>query len=339
MSNRRFRSLFINTSLSLIVLILALIVGITAVEFHDGIDFTESRGWHDPNTQFDSELGWSPIASRHLQVSWGDITTNSLGFRSKEIDPNKKQIAILGDSVAWGFKVGDHEHVGFHLEQLVERFGINVQNLGVSGYGLDQSYLNLKRHLNDFNHLVTIVLIIYTNNDFYDTRSNGKSAKRKPLFVIEEGKLKLTNVPIHKFCLRNLITKSYALRRLISNSKIDRLLSPVIGDQSLKESEAMEVVRLLLHEMERLAQSRGANFLIVLSPNKNDFGKKSNELNRFEQLISQEHLVSINFFDVIKKEIDSNREIKLNDIFIDSAHLSSAGNQLLAETIFKTIQP
>jgi len=39
---------------------------------------------------------------------------------------------------------------------------------------------------------------------------------------------------------------------------------------------------------------------------------------------------------VIQQEINSNGNLKLEDIFIDSAHLSKAGNQLLAETIFKT---
>lgn len=337
MSNWRLRNLFINISLSLGVLMIALAVGFLAIELHDGIDLSKNRGWHDPNTQFDSELGWSPIPSRHLNNSWGDITTNSMGFRSDEIDPNKDQIAILGDSVALGYQVGDHGHVGYYLDQLAKQDGMQVHNLGVSGYGIDQSYLNLKRHLKDFGHLKTVILIIFTENDLNDTRSNGASAKRKPLFILEEGKLKLTGTPIRKFCLRNLITKSFVLRRITSNPKLGPLLNPLIGDRILEESKAIEVVKLLLHEMEHLAQSQGANFLIVLSPHVTNFNEKSKAHHQFEQLISEEHFASINFFDAIKEEINSHPDLKLEDIFIDSAHLTKTGNQLLAKNIFKTI--
>jgi len=76
---------------------------------------------------------------------------------------------------------------------------------------------------------------------------------------------------------------------------MEQLLSSLIGDRILEENEAMEVIKLLLHEMERLAQSRGANFLIVLSPHIINFNKKSDALNRFERLVDQEHFASINF--------------------------------------------
>lgn len=43
-------------------------------------------------------LGWIPIPNKNMDI-FGDITTNSLGYRSKEIDKGKEIIAILRDSV------------------------------------------------------------------------------------------------------------------------------------------------------------------------------------------------------------------------------------------------
>jgi len=99
---------------------------------------TTNKYWHDPNTQFDAKLGWSPIPKRGFKHhKWGKITTNSLGFRSEELDQNKKQIIVLGDSVAWGYGVSDEETMPYLLEQKLQSLDYQVSNLAVSGYGIN----------------------------------------------------------------------------------------------------------------------------------------------------------------------------------------------------------
>src|SRR3990167_8578925 len=39
------------------------------------------------------------------------VTTNSLGFRSPEIDPNKPLLAFLGDSITFGYGLNDDETI------------------------------------------------------------------------------------------------------------------------------------------------------------------------------------------------------------------------------------
>ena len=78
----------------------------------------ENDHWHDPNTRFDQELGWSPIPNGEVQNHpWGKISSNSHGFRSEEIDRNQSHIIVLGDSVAWGYGVGDEETMPHYLNQ------------------------------------------------------------------------------------------------------------------------------------------------------------------------------------------------------------------------------
>ena len=49
--------------------------------------------------------------------------------------------------------------------------GYQVQNLGVSGYGLGQYYLYLQKHLRDLSRLELLVRTIFTGNDLTDTAS------------------------------------------------------------------------------------------------------------------------------------------------------------------------
>lgn len=79
----------------------------------------QNNNWHDVNTRFDSELGWAPIPCRILRFQNKIVLSNSLGFRSPEIEPSKKNIVLIGDSVAWGYGVDDNETASFYLQMVL----------------------------------------------------------------------------------------------------------------------------------------------------------------------------------------------------------------------------
>ncbi len=65
------------------------------------------------------------------------VTTNSLGFRSPEIVQGKPLIAVLGDSITFGYGVADSETFPARLQiKLDDRY--QVLNAGVPGYNLLQ---------------------------------------------------------------------------------------------------------------------------------------------------------------------------------------------------------
>jgi lysophospholipase L1-like esterase len=64
------------------------------------------------------------------------VTTNSLGFRSKEIDKEKSTIVVLGDSITFGYGLEDDETIPAHLDNLLEEY--NVLNTAAPGYNLFQ---------------------------------------------------------------------------------------------------------------------------------------------------------------------------------------------------------
>ena len=144
MNKSKFKDLTINILISLTSMVFCIILLVLVFEVRHYIKNKQyiNQTWHDPNTQFDPELGWSPIPNRSINFpGWGTISSNSLGFRSPEINQSKKQIIILGDSVAWGFGVNDTETFPYYLDESVSSLGYQVSNLAVSGYGIDQYYL------------------------------------------------------------------------------------------------------------------------------------------------------------------------------------------------------
>ncbi|MBI1858223.1 MAG: SGNH/GDSL hydrolase family protein [Candidatus Melainabacteria bacterium] len=333
-----YKDLVINISLSLVTVFFCTLVLIVIVEARHFIRMKQylKYVWHDPNTQFDSELGWSPVKStRIIYPGWGNLTTNSQGFRSNEIDENKKQIIVLGDSVAWGIGVGDKETFPYYLEKMVSNLGYQVSNLAVSGYDIGQYYLFLKRHINKFNNLKQVILVICTDNDPEGTGMNYDYGKRKPLFRVKNDDLILTNSSIKKYCLRNLFSKSFFLSRLESyEGVIGTILSKLSGDKYLSEHELRTVSLLLFQRIYDLVSSHGAKLLIVLSPSKDDFVKKSYSLEWLEIVcnnVTKKDFQCLDYIGTLKKEKQEPSGIYLPS---DQVHYSKKGNILLAQTVY-----
>lgn len=67
------------------------------------------------------------------------VSTNSMGLRSKERQGEKPLIAVLGDSMTFGFGVEDAESNPAVLQQYFPDF--DVLNAGVNGYNIEQEVL------------------------------------------------------------------------------------------------------------------------------------------------------------------------------------------------------
>ncbi len=328
-----------NLLLMAVSTLFALILGIGII---DGFYLLRHRhghdtSWHDPNTGFDPELGWAPLPGRRLRYPGGTITSNTLGFRSPEPDPSKKQSLILGDSVAWGFGVSDEYTLTHLLNERLAPSGRQVSCLAVSGYGTDQEDLFLHREMVHFPHPEYVILILYAGNDFQDTGSNAAYGKRKPLFrAPASGGLTLTGVPIWKYCLRNALSLS-----LVAGS-LSRLIPPVgsalgflAGDRTLNEAETTRVIARLLEEMNREVTARGGRFAVVIAPTRDDFKTPSENLLRFEKLLQGAPFPVLNYYRyILSKNVQAERVI-----YLDDAHYTPAGNSLLAQTLQETFWP
>lgn len=331
-----FRLKFADASLFTGTLFLSLILAVVIFEVFSSV-FQPSpvNQWTHASTQFDPELGWSSIPNGNASFERVKITSNSLGFRSDELDKQKKHIVILGDSVARGHNVSDDETVSHYLDEKVSPFGYQVLNLAVSGYGNDQEYLAFKRYAGRIPNLAYVFLVVCASNDLADTGSNVAYGKRKPLFRMEHGELKLSHGRIHKYGLRNLFSKSRLLTLLSQKNEAIRVfLARLAGDVVLDDAELDRVLISLWRAMHDLAEQKGAGFTLVLHPSRTDFISPSGKLIRFQSLMGKAGLDSIDYYGVLKR-----KAADLTRVYLDDAHNSAYGNRLLAEELFEHIRP
>jgi hypothetical protein len=214
--------------------------------------------------KFDSALGWSPIPHKKSPTNlYYKFKLNSLGFRSQEIDSSKKHILLLGDSVAWGMKTNDNENFSYYLNQKFPTY--QIINMAVPGYGIDQTYLFLKRHIDKVNPKL-IIFVIHTGNDLYDTGSNRTISKNKPLFISQKNEIKLFKNKISRFSCINLIYGSHILRKPFLDSFKNELCKTKI----LSLDEVSNVTTTLFQKINTLGNKHKAKTLFVISPTRKD---------------------------------------------------------------------
>jgi hypothetical protein len=219
-------------------------------------------------TEFDSRLGWTPIKNANYFYDGIKISTNSLGFRSSEVDFSKEHVLVLGDSVAFGYGVSDEKtFTHFLMNRFQNKYkNIQVLNLGVSGYGVDQYYLYLKRHIGILKPKIIIILIC-SRNDLVDTSSESPYGKKKPFFFLDRGVLKQTAKNISYFNCENFFSKSWLLRRSFFAS----YRKPLCQSESHTIKKTIKVVEVLIKRIKSLAEGYGAKVLFAAVPQRDVF--------------------------------------------------------------------
>ena len=123
------------------------------------------------------------VRIRHFQDTF-DIrfSTNSSGYRSKEVDNSFPQIGCIGDSVTMGFGVSNEDTFCSKLDGYTDKEG-NVYrsvNLGVDAYGPSAIEKKLSRELPKLN--IKLLFYFPSNGDDIDeynfySKMNNKNAK------------------------------------------------------------------------------------------------------------------------------------------------------------------
>ena len=136
------------------------------------------RLWQVPAWVFDAHVGarfsadWKGTFSYKADRPPISVDANRWGFRSPDVDrtkaPGTRRIALLGDSLFAALQVEAEHHVRRRLE--VGLTGTSeVLNFAVPGTG-PVAHLNVYRHFARHFDPDTVVLGIYTANDFTDDR-------------------------------------------------------------------------------------------------------------------------------------------------------------------------
>ncbi|MEZ4216890.1 MAG: hypothetical protein R3E88_10475 [Myxococcota bacterium] len=305
-------------------------------------DFAAARAnatsWHDPNTRFDPELGWAPIPSRRVELDWGTIETDEHGYRSPPLRPGSARIAVLGDSVAWGFGVDGDAAFPARLSRALAPFGVDVANLAVSGYGLDQTWLWFARQREALPALRHVVLALCARNDVADTQSNARYGRRKPLFrrartgeASDDG-IVLDDGPIRRHSLRHWYADSRFLRGALARvPALDAFVRARLGDVLLDRAETDAVIGALLARIDRETRARGGELHVVLLPARDDLDGEGDDyrLLRARTLSARLPLVEV----LARLRAATLGGARSQAVFLDAMHLRARGHAIVARAL------
>ncbi|MEY4668446.1 MAG: hypothetical protein RL518_1145 [Pseudomonadota bacterium] len=307
-----------------------IVLAIFAVEAYHFFYRAPVLEWHDPNTVFDPNLAWRPVAHRRVEHSWGTISANAEGYRAPPLDLGRKQVVLLGDSVAWGYGVGDADTLSYILEPGLKPHGVQLSNLAVSGYGFDQYLLRLQENLPLLSkQLAGIVLIICAQNDYQNTIRNSIFGKRKMLFRQRGADIQLTDWPVSRYSLRNLLSDSFIITKASDASESFRnAIHSIAGDIELTEPEAKIVVLSVLRKIIEVARDLRVPMTIILSPDRLDFPEPRSRYVNFQNVLDEAGISYIDYRRVIQE-----KGFNVSGIYHDRLHYTPEGNRYLADVV------
>jgi lysophospholipase L1-like esterase len=190
-----------------------------------------------------------------------------------------RQVLLLGDSFAFGSNVAPHQSIAAKLEQrLGPDFG--VINLGVHGYGPDQSLLLLRRELGVLRPELVIVTV-FPANDLSDLARNRifSPSGDEGLIHLRERNILHETLP----ALWSYVPVALALSRVHQAAWLRALLNAFFRDRYdtdlllAPDSETSKEKRLLmqgvLRAFRRDAGAAGASLLAVVLPSYQQFAE------------------------------------------------------------------
>jgi hypothetical protein len=210
--------------------------------------------------------GWALRSSISRAVAFGNktLSSNSRGLRGSseheyEKRPGTLRILTFGDSFTFGDDVSDDETWTYYLEKLLP--GSEVINFGVHGYGHDQMLLYLQEE--GIKYHPDIVILGFASTDMERNMCSFRDYA-KPRFVLEGGRLVLTNTPVPRIedTLAREVWRSKFLDvlRMLHGRYRERFEEPEL------KTEMKQVTIALLDEIANTIRTAGAVPIFVYLP-------------------------------------------------------------------------
>jgi hypothetical protein len=324
-----------------------------------------------PNTHimYDSYLGWAPRPNSSSSDSLYHY--NSLGIRAEatsfeySISPpdDTLRIVLIGDSLTHGDEVPFENTWGYYLENELKESNIKAQviNLGVGGYGMDQTFL----HWEQLGHKFSPNLVIF-GLQLENVKRNVNLIRpiyhpgtglpfSKPRFILNDDELELINSPTispeqvpdvianiarwdlveheHFFKVEDYQTRIWLRSKLVSLAL--EVVLPNEFSYNLSE-EPVILTQKIIQELERSVASNGGCLLLVHLPRRSDL----TDLLYGNALVYSDLLTQIeqNYYlvDPQHELLEVARASSLDTLFVE-VHYSEKGNEVIADAISKSI--
>ncbi len=338
------------TSLAVRCLLLLVVVEGTAsmvgfaLGLAEGVQPPERERLH---MRFDSELGWSSVPDTRLDDFYGPgrhLTINGQGIRAKRTyaeapPPGRTRALCVGDAFTLGVGVDDDATWCAQLEQIEPH--LETVNLGQGGYGLDQSYLRVRRDGGGFDF--DVLVFAFVRDDFARMEKDKYHQYAKPVLRIgSSGALEVGNVPVPNngermpWLVRNL--SLFERLRIVEVARpAIRALSPPA--ERLTAGELAALSGKVFEELAHLAEQRGAALVLLNLPTLADY-ETPGELWR-SRIAREARDRDIPIVDLVEELRVMSRDdairlyepIEATDLHGSEAPLSEAGHAWVAESL------
>lgn len=307
------------------------------------IEYHPMLGWfHQKNKE-------SFLQKNSLTVK---ITTNSQGLRGKREYAILKpagvfRILAIGDSFTFGFGVLDQETYPAVMETKIP--GIEVLNLGVAGYGVDQltllySEIGMKFQP-DF-----VFLSLYPEDFWRSLRAFNDGGYGKPYYVLDSNqKLHLRHVPVPKdrrfhtpqfpaVLERNFLERlldSISFFRLLQRAK--RRLLKQLGSEDPDSSMEWILGRAILKQtLDQIKSEKIPAALVLIPPQRWIAGTDEPLRRSLERFSRREGIDLIDLTPVFQKAA---AEKGVDAFYIrDDLHWTAEGHRLVASLLIEYLQ-
>ncbi len=240
---------------------------------------------------FDSVLGWTPktnFTGVHEKDGFSiPVHQNQFGLRAsdnllRENPTGKRRIIVMGDSYVWGYGVGDAD---VFTELDMSRYGVELINFGVSGYGTDQEYLLYEKMGKDFS-AEEVILVITPYNDFMNNVEPSQYGYDKPYFKLKDEQLVLhtehlkpdlwsrlrneLSDSLRAFNYMGSLLRSFKQSFESSDKSASAPKQAVLDKESVTESDelAMALTLRIVEKLKSLVESQGRKFTVAFIPYK-----------------------------------------------------------------------
>jgi len=226
---------------------------------------------HIPNTK-------GTYSSQEFLVN---VNINNQGFRhDSDVSTSRregiKRIALVGDSFVEGVQVDLNKTAGIRLEENLnfdsktEKY--EVLNFGVSGYGMDQKFLYLKKNVLAFQP--DLVVLFFASNDLDDVRKNNivkindKNELEFDKFPQENKYVTRIKDLLRHFYIANVLFRvktniHFKTNQISSETRIPTEYQLYQGKMDNQSAYYFEIIKKLIIQSKKITGDSGTKLLLV----------------------------------------------------------------------------
>jgi lysophospholipase L1-like esterase len=270
---------------------------------------------------------------------------NGSGYRDREFRKEKpagRRVLALGDSITAGLNVKAEETFPKVLEKKLGE-GYEVYNMGVHGYGPDQSYVQLKEEGMRLNPDM-VVLCLFANdfNDIFKNRLLGLDKKgnlvKNRLNIITSSAPELRILYLYDFLKFKYVSRKSYLKEVFRGLFGDYYLIDLWKEKGQKR----DLMKAIIASTDSLLAENGVQFLLLYVPSFEEVALRI--LNRADDAMFEEGKLvddicsglSLSCMNFTPRFLDHHDPASLYEG--KDKHLSAEGHNVVAESVLGYIK-